>query len=813
MTLRTNGNSTPESSRPKTLRTTGNSTPELSRPKTRVRIQGACDVCKKRKSDSGQMPGNRCTHCINMGLDCTHVDLMKTLSSAKGYVAALESRVEKLERLLSKESGHLDILLPGIDFTEHLENDEVEPLLHHLVETLPRNDEAQLTGAMKKLTLNPEKNRFFGKSSGVQLVQTALNFKRHVSGLPNTPPTLANRRKQFWEPVPWLLPPPNDSPRYTFPDPDLLLTLVDLYFKEINCYWPVLHRGIFEGKVADNLHLRDHRFGATLLMVCSLGSRYTDDPRILVDGETNLHAAGNKWHSQVSVIPKHLIYKPDLYELQTVALSAIYLMSLSPIALCWSQIGFGLRRAQDVGAHRRNTQPQSITQNEQWKRVFMVLLCLERQYGTLTGRPIAMHEQDFDQDLPIECDDEYWDLPEPLNFKQPKNKPSDISYFIHYAKLLEIQASVATTIYSPRKPKDLHGRPSPPTDAQNIMAFDSALNSWLLEVPDHLRWDPKRKNRLHFKQSAALYTAYYNVQILVHRPFIPVPLEASLPGELPSYLRCAHANHRFCIGAHPSLAICTSAARSCARIIDTQQQAGIPLNPSLLHPVFTAAIVLLLNVWSVKRSGFTHKSSKELDHVYQCLAVMQAAEKRSLSAGRFNDFLIRLIHAGENLDLLFDLKPVSVAPPLAQSSYEASALQQNFKSDASTFKHHVGDSEAGFDSLCNASHSDVPYNGYSGNGFLGVEAPYTYLNEGCDLEQLMNPDPHQFSTDMLVDAEVMSMWSTAPSGLHVDDWSYLMTDMTGPQFDQFPALAGPSESHLNHPQISERAPSDTTFWE
>ncbi|KAJ7091110.1 hypothetical protein C8R44DRAFT_412379 [Mycena epipterygia] len=75
-------------------------------PKSKQRrIQGACDVCKKRKTrcDGAQMPGNRCTPCITMGVDCTHADVLKTLSSARGYVAALEARVEKLERLLSKE--------------------------------------------------------------------------------------------------------------------------------------------------------------------------------------------------------------------------------------------------------------------------------------------------------------------------------------------------------------------------------------------------------------------------------------------------------------------------------------------------------------------------------------------------------------------------------------------------------------------------------------------------------------------------------------------------------------------------------------
>lgn len=75
-----------------------------------------------------------------------------------------------------------------------------------------------------------------------------------------------------------------------------------------------------------------------------------------------------------------------------------------------------------------------------------VLLCLDWVSGTATGRPLAMHEQDYDQDLPVDCDDEFWDLPEPLNFRQPDQKPSDLTFFICYAKLLEIQASVTSTI-------------------------------------------------------------------------------------------------------------------------------------------------------------------------------------------------------------------------------------------------------------------------------------------------------------------------------------------------------------------------------
>ncbi|KAJ7709839.1 fungal-specific transcription factor domain-containing protein [Mycena rosella] len=733
-----------------------------SEPKSKKRrTPGACDVCKKRKirCDSGQMPGNRCTNCLNSGLECTHAEIMKTLGSAKGYVESLETRLEKMERLLNK-------LLPGIDFTEQLENDDEPDLLAGETESLPRNDADHLLGAIKKLTLNPEHHRFFGKSSGIQFVQTALNFKSHFAGPHDSAvplyPILPQRRNEYWEPVKWLLPPidDEDNPQYTFPEPDLLQSLIQLYFANVNCFYPILHKPTFERNVAAKLHLRDHRFAATLLMVCSLGARNSDDPRVYLDSESSFHSAGWKWHNQVRVIPKHLIYKPNLYELQTIAMSSLFLLALSPVA--WNQIGFGLRRAQDVGAHRRMKQSHPTAEHELWKRVFWVLLCLDWMAGTATGRPLAMHDQDYDQDYPVDCDDEFWQLPEPLNFRQPKNKPSELSYFICYAKLLEIQASVTSTIYSPRKPRDLAGRPFQPSDAQNIIAYDSALNSWLLEIPEHLRWDPDRQNRLHFNQSALLYAGYYNVQIMVHRPYIPAPLETSRPGAL------------------PSLAICTNAARSCARIFHAQDRLGLEPNQNFLSAAFTSAIVLLLNTWSGKRSGFAYNPGKEMEDVYKCLNLLQKAEKRYLAAGRFSDILVRLISVGDSgADAPFARNYTEdTVPPSAQRGYELSSFvggaRPTESSDPTVSKwppeltqQYIADFQSRNDRVDDTLRSrplaelELPQNGplYAYNH--SKDTPV--YNGVTDLEQLMRMDPQQFP-DMLVDSDVMSMWSAAPSG-------------------------------------------------
>ena len=56
----------------------------------------------------------------------------------------------------------------------------------------------------------------------------------------------------------------------------------------------------------------------------------------------------------------------------------------------------------------------------------------------------------FDIDLPVECDDEYWEQPDPvLAFKQPENKPSTISFFVSYLKLFHIQAFALRTLVRP----------------------------------------------------------------------------------------------------------------------------------------------------------------------------------------------------------------------------------------------------------------------------------------------------------------------------------------------------------------------------
>lgn len=92
-------------------------------------------------------------------------------------------------------------------------------------------------------------------------------------------------------------------------------SLINLYFANVNCIMPLLNRLIFQTAVSGGLHKRDTDFGATVLLVCAIGSRYSDDPRVRMNG-TSSHWNGWMFSEQVHVIEHSTFGPASLYVLQ-----------------------------------------------------------------------------------------------------------------------------------------------------------------------------------------------------------------------------------------------------------------------------------------------------------------------------------------------------------------------------------------------------------------------------------------------------------------------------------------------------------------
>ncbi|KAJ6541638.1 fungal-specific transcription factor domain-containing protein [Mycena capillaripes] len=641
-------------------------------PKRR-RLRGACDHCRGKKircefsqlksilsiifsvGDSSEMPGNKCSNCIFFKTQCTHLYISKESHSlnyknSREHVAAILSQTtvyvpsddptvlfqflvniakyaRNLEELLAVSST-TSLDLESSPFADPEDNNSIESLEADSPAEADDLDDGVFVNStivepMSRLALRAparethERYLFFGKSSSVNFMKAAMEDVDHLGE------TFDAQRPEFWIVKNWH-PDPPPLPPYTFPDEDLLQSLIDIYFQKINPISFLLHSPTFCASVADGEYLRDQHFGAVVLAVCALASRLSDDPRVLIAADTPLHSAGWKWFSQIR--PLQLVALPPtsgsrlrtLYNLQLICLSVLFLATSSARA-CWIFSALGIRIAQESGAHRRGRYSTgSRAEGEMLKRTFWVLIAQDTILSSLFGRSTISTSEDYDVDLPTECDDEYWD--DPHSFQQPANKPALTAYMTSYLQLMVIFSRAHRAIYSVKRRKEC--------EPAVVAELDSALNKWVDSIPSHLRW-PANPEGIFLDQSASLYLTYYQIQILIHRPFIPAPGETYVAES-----------------AFPSLAICANSARSCGHVMElhSRRSGDILHYPYAITAMFDSAVILLLNVWGGRRATSSSDIIRARADIKKCVDVLHLYEKQYPVAGRQCDVITEMLN-------------------------------------------------------------------------------------------------------------------------------------------------------------------------
>ncbi|KAF8215713.1 fungal-specific transcription factor domain-containing protein [Mycena galopus ATCC 62051] len=455
-----------------------------------------------------------------------------------------------------------------------------------------------------------EKYRFFGKSSNMHFIKTAMDRVNTLSDAH----TFDAQRPEFWTVQPWH-PAPDPLPSLWFPDDDLLQNLIDIYFRRINPNLFLLHSQTFRASVVAGEHLRDNHFGALVLAVAAVASKLSDDPRVLMAPDAPLHSAGWKFFSQTRPIQLAILPPTPnspfrtLYNLQLFCLSVLF-VSPSNVRACWVLCGLGIRLAQDLGAHRRSRYSGNATAyGESLKRVFWILFTMDTFLNSVVGRPTVTTPEDCDVDLPTECDDEYWG--EPHCFRQPSDKLALAAYMTSYLKLMLIFNRAHCLLYGVKRQK---GR-----EPALVAELDSALNAWVDSVPSHLRWDPNREG-ISLDQSL-------HFQMLIHRPLL------ERPGP--------NADAAF-----PSLAICANSARSCGHVLEvhSRRNGDVLHHPHALTALFDSALILLLNVWGSRQQRSPSDIIRAVADIKKCVDVLHLYETRYPAAGRKCDMITEMLN-------------------------------------------------------------------------------------------------------------------------------------------------------------------------
>ncbi|KAJ7763336.1 fungal-specific transcription factor domain-containing protein [Mycena metata] len=525
----------------------------------RRRIQRACDLCRRRKSDGSEIPGSQCTTCLDSSVDCTYREAPVQLDQSMVLINQLRSELA---------AAHFKGTSPGpapasrIDTATALTPptpinnayDQRAATMGILRARLrafalpsppPTGDDLDhmdLARNLEKLSLGrPTARAFFGKGSGATMVTAVLGIKADVErsearsrghtpehSLGNAAASVwdgsnwTSRRMRFWTFKPWQRTVPRGH-AFTLPPAAMINHLTELYFTHQNVYVPLLHRPTFERSLADGLHFRDYDFAATVILVCAIASRWSTDPEVFHLGADTTAGGGGltsgwRWFNQVRDNRTEMSGPASLYDLQYYCLAVQFLECSSEPQICWTLVGFGLRRAQDIGAHRR-TAPHEVPsiQSELLKRAFWVLMYMDRLMSAGTGRTCALEESDVDIEMPIECDDEYWEHPT-HPFQQPPGPPSKVVFFNRILRLNHLLAFSLKLLYPLNKTRATFAFDDA-FEETLVAELDSALNDWYEGIPAHLRWDPQRRDLVFFNQSVALHCKYHHPSCCVRRGF------------------------------------------------------------------------------------------------------------------------------------------------------------------------------------------------------------------------------------------------------------------------------------------------------
>ncbi|KAE9401311.1 hypothetical protein BT96DRAFT_992196 [Gymnopus androsaceus JB14] len=371
-----------------------------SAPKPRrQRMQHSCDNCKKRKirCDSAARGGNACSHCVALRvscltrlsshliqhmqckIECQHTAQRKVFHKREGTPAGRSLHLKKdeaeLRKILKELAGYIRILEKELAETFRISSVELGESEGQITSESSDNDEGddELSKQLEELSFTYSRNRYYGPFNRIKLIKSAIDGKETNAG--NQEPVQIFKRPLFWDLQPWqILPEPRLEP-------------LIFGFEKSAPYFPLFHRPTLMKSISSGLHYYDRHFGETLLAMCALASRHSDDSRSFTYGSKL--SAGFIWMQQVNPVPTSFLEPATLPQVQKLILYIMFMQTTSTPWPGWVLTG--------------------LVSGELWKRAFWTINYIDLSLALYVGRPRVVTPDDYDVDFPEEVDDEYWE--------------------------------------------------------------------------------------------------------------------------------------------------------------------------------------------------------------------------------------------------------------------------------------------------------------------------------------------------------------------------------------------------------------------
>lgn len=174
----------------------------------------------------------------------------------------------------------------------------------------------------------------------------------------------------------------------------------------------------------------------------------------------------------------------DLTSLQTVLFMILFMQSSSRLSTCYSHIGIVLRSAIRMGIHRSLSGNFNPIEQEIRKRIFWVVRKMDIYVAALLGLPMYLNENDFDQDMPLEIDDEF--ITSEKILPAPPGRLSVMCAFNAHTRLVEILAKTTRYIYPVKATPSSSNQPYAVSHAR-VREIEQDLQTWMERLPMALK--------------------------------------------------------------------------------------------------------------------------------------------------------------------------------------------------------------------------------------------------------------------------------------------------------------------------------------
>ncbi|RMX72823.1 hypothetical protein D0869_14225 [Hortaea werneckii] len=363
----------------------------------------ACVLCRKRKLKcDGEKPA--CGTCSRLQHDCAYDEVRRKSGPKRGYVKALEARLQQVETLLKTQDdppigqGNRTGNRDGNVGDQNKEEDSQPPQYGEMVPDFPN-----IAGGFDNTDILPQNfindTDTFEPMSQDHYVDTSFGGMGSANN--NNSLDMSNEESFPWEMISLGL----DEP---MPPQDVIDELNQAYFDKIHATLPMIHRPRYYASLDLAPHMRPPvclRY-AMWASAAAVTDKYQDlQQHFYHRARKYIQQDEMKGHGESMISVAHC---------QTWVILATYEFKLMYFPRAWMSAGRACRMGLMMGLHRVDgvgldvkqclPPPKDFIEREERRRTFWGCFCVDRYSSIGTGWPMVIDEKDIMSVLPANED-------------------------------------------------------------------------------------------------------------------------------------------------------------------------------------------------------------------------------------------------------------------------------------------------------------------------------------------------------------------------------------------------------------------------